>query len=136
MRTASRSADGARKREFEAIQKKAKALSATFGESDLDRDGNPIGAWATMLAELDAWAKKHGVKFRTREYDGGGSTGEASSVRAVHACPGTISQTERTDFVGGGHITIKTTCTFRRRTLITRKCVYSCVGEILGFQVD
>lgn len=124
---------GLRKREFDAIQRKTKALSATFSDADLDGDGNPTGAWADMLAELDAWAKKHRVRFKTTEVaSGGGASGEPTP-RTLHACPGTISQTERTDFVGGGHITIKTTCTFRRRTLITRQCVYSCVGEILGF---
>ena len=136
-RTASRAAvaSGAQKSEFDAIQKKAKALGAKLTEADFDRDGNPVGAWAALLAELDAWARKYKVKFRTTaQVSGGGVPGEPAP-RSHTSCPGTMSTTERTDFVGGGHITIKTTCNLRRQTILTGRCVYSCAGEIVGMSV-
>jgi hypothetical protein len=128
--------DDTRRQELAAIQKKAKSLSASLTADSLDKDGNPTGAWAAMLAELEAWSKKHKVKLREVEYDSvGGAPGGDRVPRTSGMCLGTHSVTERTDFVGGGHITIKTTCTFKRRTILTGRCVYKCVADIVGLQV-
>lgn len=126
-----------RRREFETIQRKAKLLSAKLGPEHFDKDGNAAGAWADVLAELDAWAKTYKVKFRTTERISGGEAGGGAGEPTPRSssCPGTTSSTERTDFVGGGHITIKTTCNLRRRTLLGR-CVYSCVGEITELALE
>lgn len=125
-----------RRSELAAIQKKAKALSATLTADSLDKDGNPTGAWAAMLAELESWAKRHKVKLREVERDGrGGDPNDDRTPRTSGMCLGTHSVTERTDFVGGGHITITTTCTFKRRTILTGRCVYKCVADIVGFQI-
>jgi hypothetical protein len=132
-------AKDARKSAFDAIQQKAKRLSAKLGEADFDRDGNPIGPWAEMLAELDAWAKKYGVQFRTTEHVSGGGKGQGAggaTPRSHNACPGKMTTTERTDWVEGGHITIETTWTLRRQTIITGRCVYSCVGTIVDLQIE
>lgn len=128
--------DDARRQELAAIQRKAKALSGSLTADSLDKDGNPTGAWAAMLAELDAWARKYKVRLREVERDSaGGDPDDGRTPRSVGMCLGTHSVTERTDFVGGGHITIKTTCTFKRRTILTGRCVYKCVADIVGLQV-
>lgn len=124
------------KSDFDAIQRKARALGAKLTPADFDKDGNPVGAWAAMLAELDAWAKKYKVKFRTTEVVTPAGEPGTPTPRTRGTCLGTMSTTERTDWVGGGHITIKTTCTLRRQTILTGRCVYSCVGEILGFSTS
>lgn len=123
--------EGDRAKEFAAIQRKAKSVGAKAGVAHFDADGNPQGEWAAVLAQLDAWAKKYKVRFRTTEHVTGGDR-EGPTPRTHSACLTTITSTDRTDFVGGGHITIKTTCNLRRQTLITGRCVYSCVGEIVG----
>lgn len=131
-------ADGkdAQRTELAAIQKKAKALSASLTAGSLDKDGNPTGAWAEMLAELEGWSKRHKVKLRTVEVDPAGSApGGDRTPRSQGMCLGTHSITERIDFVGGSHITIKTTCTFKRRTILTGRCVYSCVADIIGLHI-
>jgi hypothetical protein len=128
----------ARESEYAAIRKKGKALATMVGSTDFDAEGHPLGAWKDYLAELDAWAKRYRIRLKTVVVPsgdgapapaGGGMAGEAVP-RSHTACPAHISQTERTDFVGGGSITIKTDCSLRRQTLLGR-CVYSCVGTIV-----
>jgi hypothetical protein len=123
------------RRELAAIKRRAKALSASLTADSLDADGNPTGAWKEMLAELDAWAKRHKVKLKTIERDSAEGVAGDRVPRSQGMCLGTHSVTERTDFVGGGHITITTTCTFKRRTILTGRCVYSCVAEIVGLHI-
>jgi len=124
-------ATAARVKEFEAIQKKAKTVAGRSPGTHFDSQGNATGEWAAVLAELDAWAKKYKVRFRTTDHVPGG--GDPGATPRAADCPRTFSQTDRTDWVGGGHITIKTTCNLRRQSRLTGRCIYSCVGEILGF---
>lgn len=122
--------------ELAAIQKKAKALAPSLTAASLDKDGNPTGAWAEMVAELEAWAKKYKVKLREVERDsGGGDPDDGRTPRTMGMCLGTHSSTERIDFVGGSHITVTTTCTFKRRTILTGRCVYKCVADIVGMHI-
>jgi hypothetical protein len=122
--------------ELAAIQRKAKALSPSLTAASLDKDGNPTGAWAEMVAELEAWAKKYKVKLREVERDsGGGDPDDGRTPRTMGMCLGTHSSTERIDFVGGSHITVTTTCTFKRRTILTGRCVYKCVADIVGMHI-
>ena len=124
-----------RTEEFNAIIRKAKLRGRKGSEGYFDADGNAAGPWADMLAELDGWAKRNKVRLSTREVDsGGGALPGGATPRSHTVCPTTTSSTERIDFVGGGHITILHTCTLRRQRLISGKCVFSCVGEILEYE--
>jgi hypothetical protein len=119
-------------KEFAAFQRRAKLVGSKALDTHFDSNGNPQGAWAEVIAELDAWAKKHKVKLATREHvSGGGDPGEPVP-RARTECPRTFSTTERFNWPGGGYTDVKTTCTLRRQTLLTGRCVYGCASEVTG----
>lgn len=122
----------ARKSEFDSIRRRASALARQLTTDDFDEDGNAKGAWAEMLAELDAWAKQHKLKLVTREFDQRAQAGASSggTARSHTTCPGTMTSTETVGFMDGSSIKIKHSCTLRRTTLLGR-CVYSCVSELV-----
>ena len=123
----------AQQREFDEINERATTLGKKLKIEDFDKDGNPTGAWAKILAEFDAWAKKHKVEFKTteRKRPPATSAGGGPVVRTHHACPGTTTSTETFTAEGHGKITIKTTCTLRRQGIILDRCIYSCVGSFV-----
>jgi hypothetical protein len=125
----SQAAVAAAMKEFAAIQRKAKLVGSKGLDTHFDSKGDPQGAWAEVIAELDAWARKHKVKLATREQITGGGDPGAPTPRARRECPRTFSSTERFDWPGGGHTTVKTTCNLRRQTLLGR-CVYGCASEV------
>jgi len=127
----------AQKSQFAALQARAKALGATLKRADFDSDGNPLpgGPWASLLADLHAWARTYNVKIETREHDhaeeapAGGDGPGGAAPRASHAaCPGSFSETSKRKFVGMTQIRT-TSCTLRRQTWLGR-CVYDCVENI------
>jgi hypothetical protein len=128
--TTSSAAVAAAMKEFALIQRKAKLVGSKALDTHFDSNGNPQGAWAEVIAELDAWAKKHKVKLATREHVAGGRDPGAPTPRARAECPRTFSTTERFDWPGGGYTDVKTTCTLRRRTILTGRCVYGCASEV------
>lgn len=128
----SQSAVAAAMKEFEVIQRKAKLVGSKALDTHFDSNGNPQGAWAEVIAELDAWAKKHKVKLRTREHVRGGGDPGAPVPRVRIECPRQMSTTERFDYPGGGWTKVKTSCTLRRQTILTGRCVYSCASEVVG----
>lgn len=118
--------------EFAQLQRRAKLIGSKNLDTHFDADGNPQGAWAEVIAALDAWAKKHKVKLKTREHvSGGGTPGTPTPIVRVE-CPRQMSTTERFDWPGGGWTKVKTSCTLRRQTILTGRCVYSCASEVVG----
>jgi hypothetical protein len=110
------------KREFEAITARSIPRGKKLTDKDFDKEGNPVGEWAKILTELDAWAAKYKVKFKTTEQaSGGAAAGEGVTPRS-RSCPGTVTETGRM----GEHHAVVTTCHLRRRRLIGG-CVYDCV---------
>jgi hypothetical protein len=114
----------AQARDYKAIQGRAERLGKTLTDADFDAQGKPVNAdWSRLLADLDAWAAKYGVKLTTQEraHGGGGPV-------PMHAggCPGSF-ETEHTYLftLSGRKVYHYTACTLRRRTLLGR-CVYSC----------
>ncbi|MCB1503256.1 MAG: hypothetical protein KDK07_26350 [Bauldia sp.] len=128
----SKAAVAAAMKEFALIQRKAKLVGSKALDTHFDSDGNPQGAWAEVIAELDAWAKKHKVKLSTREHVTGGGDPGAPTPRVRSECPRTMSTTERFNWPGGGYTDVRTTCTLRRRAVLTGRCVYSCASEVTG----
>jgi hypothetical protein len=126
----------AQRSEFEAIRSRAKALSAGLKRTDFDSDGNPVpGPWASMLADLDAWARKHKVKLETHEHDhapaaGGAAPAGGDAPAGVTPygyggdCPGSFTKTERKKVYGTDYI-YNYSCTLKRQTVLGR-CVYNC----------
>jgi hypothetical protein len=122
----------AQRSEFDAIQARAKALSAGLKRTDFDADGNPLpGPWASMLADLHAWARKHKVTLEQHEHDhappAGGSDGAPAGVTPYGYggdCPGSFTKVEKKKVY---NVTYTNTynCTLRRQTLLGR-CVYDC----------
>jgi hypothetical protein len=119
--------------EFAAIQARAKALSPVLKRTDFDADGNPLpGPWASMLADLDAWARKHKAKLETHEHDHtqaagagvGAPAGGATPIAYGGDCPGSFTKTERKKVYGTDYI-YNYSCTLKRQTLLGR-CVYNC----------
>jgi hypothetical protein len=119
----------AQRRESDAIEERARALSAKLTPKDFGEDGNPVrGPWADMLADFDAWAAKFKVDVWTTDYRRDAlvsPSGSAPVPMTATTCPGTMTSTERFDFEGGYRITLTTTCKLRRQTLLGR-CVFSC----------
>jgi hypothetical protein len=126
------SAVDAASKEFALLQRKAKLVGSKALDTHFDKDGNPQGAWAEVIAELDAWARKHKVKLSTREHVSGGGDPGAPVPTVRTACPRQMSSTERFDWPGGGWTKVKTSCTLRRQTILTGRCVYSCSSEVVG----
>ena len=123
------------KKDYEFINGRSRALGKRLKRDDFDKDGNAVGEWAKVLAELDAWAAKYKVKFRSTEHEtGGGPSASGATPRTHTVCPGTTTSTETTNFEGGGHITIVNTCHLRRQTWLGR-CVFDCVGEITSMHI-
>jgi hypothetical protein len=103
-----------------AIQKRSRSSEAGVA----DADGNPQGegqrCWpSSMRAKKAAPPSTSPAEPRGRR------------TPTPPAWPRSPAPTGRTGSAAA--ITIKTTCNLRRQTLITGRCVYSCVGEILGF---
>lgn len=124
----------AAKSEFDAIQARVTALSAGLKREDFAEDGTPRpGPWATMLADLHAWAKKHKVKLESHEHvhkpdkgAAGGGVGGATPYVYGGSCPGSFTKTETKKHYGYTYVyTYK--CTLRRQTWLGR-CVYDCTG--------
>jgi hypothetical protein len=115
-------------RDFEAILKRSTVLGKKLKREDFDPDGNAVGEWAKVLADLDAWAAKHGVKFKTTEHQSGSASPIGATPRTHAACPGTTSYTE-TERLGHHRITTVTTCHLRRQTWLGR-CVVDCVEAV------
>lgn len=122
----------AAKSEFDAIQARAAALSSSLKREDFDDSGNPRpGPWATMLADLHAWAKKHKIKLETHEHahepeKGGAPAGGATPYVYAGGCPGSFTKTETKKHYGYTYVyTYK--CTLRRQTWLGR-CVYDCTS--------
>lgn len=122
----------AAKSAFDAIQARAKALSAGLKRSDFDDDGNARpGLWAALLADLRAWAKKHKVTLETHEHAHGagaapGGDAAAGAVPRAYGgdCPGSFSKTEKRTVYGTTYV-YNYSCTLRRQTWLGR-CVYDC----------
>lgn len=119
------------RREFETLTKRSTPLGKRLKKEDFDREGNAVGEWAKVLAELDAWAAKYKVHLRTVEHESGGGAAGGPTPRSHNACPGTTSAHETVDLGNGHKMGITTTCHLRRQTLLGR-CVYSCAGTIDG----
>jgi hypothetical protein len=126
----------AQKREFNAIQERAKALSPVLKRTDFDADGNPLpGPWASMLADLRAWARRHKVTLEAHEHDHAPAAGAAAGAPAGGAtpfayggdCPGGFTKVERKKVYGTTYIHTYT-CTLSRQTWLGR-CVYDCSLE-------
>jgi len=130
---ASRKWSVTQKREFAAITRRARALSQKLKPDDFDREGNPVdGPWAKMLADLDAWAKKHKVEFKTTERDQKDLIPDSGPAPIIR-CPPMTTYTEKLTFPPGSgmrDISIKYTCYLRRQTLFGR-CVFECTYEFL-----
>ncbi len=121
----------AAKSEFDAIQARATALSARLKREDFAEDGTPRpGPWATMLADLHAWAKKHKVKLERHEHDHGvGAAPAAGGVTPIGfhgTCPGSFTKTETKKHYGYTYV-YNYKCTLNRQTWLGR-CVYDCTG--------
>lgn len=119
-----------KKHEFEAIAKRSTVLGKKLTRDDFDKEGNAVGEWAKVLAELDAWAAKHKVTLKRTEHQGGGGSGATGATPLAHhaPCPGTTSFTE-TIPLGRGKIVTVTTCHLRRQTWLGR-CVFDCAEEV------
>jgi hypothetical protein len=121
----------AAKSEFAAIQARAKTLSAGPKRTDFDDDGNPRpGPWASMLADLHAWAKKHKVKLETDEHapaKDGAAAGGATPYVYGGSCPGSFTRTETKKHSGYAYV-YTYNCTLRWQTWLGR-CVYDCTGS-------
>jgi hypothetical protein len=85
----------AQQRDFDEINERATMLGKKLKLEDFDKDGNATGAWAKILAEFDAWAKKYKVAFKTteRKHPPATSAGAGAVPRTHHACPGTTTST-------------------------------------------
>jgi hypothetical protein len=119
------------KSEFDAIRARAQALSPGLKRTDFDNDGNPLpGPWASMLADLHAWARKYKVTLETHEHDHtpgaavGAPAGGATPIAYGGDCPGSFTKVEKKKVY---NVTYTNTynCTLRRQTLLGR-CVYDC----------
>ncbi len=120
----------AAKSEFNAIQARVRALSAGLKREDFGEDGTARpGPWATMLADLHAWAKKHKIKLESHEHthepDKGGAGGATPYVYGG-SCPGSFTKTETKKHSGYTYV-YTYNCTLRRQTWLGR-CVYDCTG--------
>jgi hypothetical protein len=119
-------------REFEKITAQSNRLGQQLKAEDFDKEGNPVGAWAKVLNELDAWVAKYKVDLKTTEHESGKTRSAKPAGKPetrASACPGTTTATETVQ-VNGGSFTIKTTCHLRRQTLLGR-CVFSCASVIV-----
>src|SRR5687768_1727156 len=91
----------AQRREFDAIEERARVLSAKLTPKDFDADGNPVrGPWAEMLADFDAWAAKYKVDVWTTDYRRDALVSPAGGTpvpMTATSCPGTTTSTERFD---------------------------------------
>lgn len=125
----------AAKSEFDAIQARVRALSAGLKREDFEEDGTPRpGPWATMLADLHAWAKKHKIKLESHEHvhkpdkaAPGGAAGGATPYVYGGSCPGSFTKTETKKHYGYTYV-YTYNCTLRRQTWLGR-CVYDCTGS-------
>ena len=125
-------------RDYDAIARRAEALGKKLKPEDFDKKGNPVGPWAKVVADLDAWAKKYKVKLKTEEHDHaaprsapGGAAGTPTPTGGY--CPGTTTSTEVIENMDGSKFTFKHECTLRRKTLLGR-CVYSCTSAGFSFE--
>lgn len=125
----------AQNREYQAIRKRAVALSGKLTDADFDPKGNPVGRWAKIVGDLEAWAKKHKVKLETHEHDHGtgGATAGGATPYAGTYCPATTTSTETFDLMNGGKYTFNYDCTLKRKGLFGR-CIYKCTGT--GFSLN
>ena len=117
-------------RDYDAIARRAEALGKKLKPEDFDKKGNPVGPWAKVVADLDAWAKKYKVKLKTEEHDHGqpgGAGGTPKPMIGGGFCPGRTTSTEVIDNMDGSKFTFNHECTLRRKTLLGR-CVYSCTS--------
>ena len=118
------------KSEMDAISRRANTLAKTLTRESFDRRGNPVdGPWKQVLADLDAWAAKHGLELQTNEYDRDTMVPGNATPLAGANCPAATTASE-TYTAPGFSITMKYKCYLRRQTLLGR-CVYSCSYEFV-----
>ena len=90
------------------------------------------GPWASMLADLHAWARKHKVTLESHEHDhapaaGGDAPAGATPYYYGGECPGSFTKVERKKIYEVTY-TFTYVCTLRRKSLLGR-CVYDCTGN-------
>lgn len=120
----------AQKREFAAIDRRARAFTARPVTDMFDKDGNVVHpTWLKILADLDAWAVRHKAKGGTTERDRDPVVPEGIAPIILSDCPSRTTSVETLE-VAGTNQTIKTkyTCYLKRRGLLNR-CTYRCYAE-------
>jgi hypothetical protein len=118
------------KREFAAIDRRARAFTARPAADMFDKDGNVIHpTWLKILADLDAWAARHKAKLSTTERDRNPAVPEGITPIILGDCPSRTTTVETMEIAGANQtITTKYTCYLKRRGLGSR-CIYRCSSE-------
>jgi hypothetical protein len=122
----------AQKREFAAIERRARAFMVREHPDMFDADGNVVDAtWLRILADLDAWAARHKVRMKETERDRDPPVPEGIAPIILARCPSQTMTTEHIRGTGGDPgFTIETSCYLKRRGLFNR-CVYNCYTQYL-----